>query len=167
MTNIRYGLVLSENGALLQWASLISKFAWNRAKRCLGTYIWSCQENKSSYCTVFVKHIHSKCHPISKVGMELGETISSEEEARWTGWLANVVNLVREGGRKNDPPSEIHYSTSEIWFTSERKTNHTFYGKSIVMARKGESKTDQHKIHFNDFKSIFPFVTEMHLKDWI
>ena len=46
--------------------------------------------------------------------MELGETISSEEEARWTGWLANVVNLVREGGRKNDPPSEIHYSTSEI-----------------------------------------------------
>ena len=29
--------------------------------------------------------------------MELGKTISSEEEARRTdGWLANVVNLVRE-----------------------------------------------------------------------
>ena len=35
-------LVLSESGALLQWASPISKFGWNRAKRCLGNNIWSC-----------------------------------------------------------------------------------------------------------------------------
>ena len=162
--------MLNENGALLQWASPISKFGWNWAKWCLGTNIWSCQKNKRSCYTIFAKlnQAYTPNAPQSqRLGWNLAKGYLLRKSSDERGWLAKVVNLVREGGRKNDPPSEIHYSTSEIWFTSERKTNHTFYGKSIVMARKGESKTDQHKIHFNDFKSIFPFVTEMHLKDWI
>ena len=162
--------MLNENGALLQWASPISKFGWNRAKRCLGTNIWSCQKNKRSWYTIFAKLNQAytpNATPYQSLRWNLAKGYLLRKSSEECGWLANVVNLVREGGRKNDPPSEIHYSTSEIWFTSERKTNHTFYGKSIVVARKGESKTDQHKIHFNDFKSIFPFVTEMHLKDWI
>ena len=93
-------LVLNENGALLQWASPISKFGWNRAKRCLGTNIWSCQKNKRSCYTIFAKHNQAytpNATPYQSLRWNSAKWYLLRKSSEERGWLAKVVNLVREG----------------------------------------------------------------------